>query len=225
MTRIPANGPDTLSSRMFECLSDRPCSAYVHGPIGKAADCGPLVRGTIPASWRNAWRLPMFSRRSTGSPVWRPCVRPNFRAAIPSCPRLSASPRPPPRPLVWRGAAVAEIRRLRGGAAQSLSVDLHAAAASLVSFALLRLDGEAVPRPAETNPTVGFYRAGCGRWIHLHGGFPASGAGHARICWTRRTMRRRIADCGGRMGWPRARRCAGPYRSVRRGRARGGRMA
>ena len=78
-------------------------------------------------------------------------------------------------------AASAEIRRLRGGAHQDLAIDLRAAAASLVSFALLRLNGEAVPRPSETNPTVGFYRAGCGRWIHLHGGFPHLARGALRL--------------------------------------------
>jgi crotonobetainyl-CoA:carnitine CoA-transferase CaiB-like acyl-CoA transferase len=65
-----------------------------------------------------------------------------------------------------------EIWRLRGGEAQEISVDLKAAAASLLSFALLRRDGVAVPRPADSNPTVGLYRAADGRWIHLHGGFP-----------------------------------------------------
>lgn len=78
-------------------------------------------------------------------------------------------------------AAAGEIRCLRGGAQQDLAIDLRAAAASLVSFALLRLNGQAVPRPSETNPTVGFYRAGCGRWIHLHGGFPHLARGTLRL--------------------------------------------
>ncbi|HWA31520.1 MAG TPA: CoA transferase [Rhizomicrobium sp.] len=69
-------------------------------------------------------------------------------------------------------SAAAEIWRLRGGSQQDISVDARAAAASLISFALLRLDGKQVPRPADTNPTVGIYRAGDGRYIHLHGGFP-----------------------------------------------------
>src|SRR5580658_1884967 len=71
------------------------------------------------------------------------------------------------------GASAAnEIWRLRGGSQQDITIDLKAAAASLVSFALLRLNGEPVPRPSESKPTVGFYRTGDGRWIHLHGGFP-----------------------------------------------------
>lgn len=69
-------------------------------------------------------------------------------------------------------SAANEIWRLRGGTQQDIAVDLRAAAASLVSFALLTVDGKAVPRPAESNPTIGFYRTADGRWIHLQGGFP-----------------------------------------------------
>ncbi len=69
-------------------------------------------------------------------------------------------------------AASNEIWRLRGGEQQEISVDLRAAAASLVSFSLLRLKGEAVPRPSEGKPTVALYQAMEGRWIHLQGGFP-----------------------------------------------------
>lgn len=68
-------------------------------------------------------------------------------------------------------SAANEIWRLRGGTQQEIAVDLRVAAASLVSFALMTLDGKAVPGPAETNPTTGFYRTGDGRWIYLHGGF------------------------------------------------------
>lgn len=74
--------------------------------------------------------------------------------------------------LSLTAACAAEIRRLGGGAAQEMEIDLRAAAATLVGFALLTLDGKAVPRPAESNPTVGLYRAACGRFIHLQGGFP-----------------------------------------------------
>ena len=71
------------------------------------------------------------------------------------------------------GSAADGISRLRNACGpQELSLDLGAGAASLISFALMRLNGQVVPRPAETNPTVGFYRTGDGRWIHLHGGFP-----------------------------------------------------
>jgi crotonobetainyl-CoA:carnitine CoA-transferase CaiB-like acyl-CoA transferase len=71
------------------------------------------------------------------------------------------------------GASASDaIWRLRGGSRQDISIDLKAAAASLVSFSLLRLNGKAVPRPAESNATVGIYRGMDGRYIHLHGGFP-----------------------------------------------------
>lgn len=66
----------------------------------------------------------------------------------------------------------AEIWRLRGGERQTVSIDLKAAAASLVSFAFVRLNGQAPPRPALDAPAVGLYRCADGRWIQLHGGFP-----------------------------------------------------
>ena len=69
-------------------------------------------------------------------------------------------------------SAASEIWRLRGGSRQDIAIDLNAAAASLVSFALLRLNGRSVPRPADNNATVGIYRGMDGRYIHLHGGFP-----------------------------------------------------
>src|SRR6185437_2466212 len=71
------------------------------------------------------------------------------------------------------GAAVAtEIWRLRGGERQTISIDLNAAAASLLSFMFLKRDGQSFERPAATAPAVGLYRCHDGRWIHLHGGLP-----------------------------------------------------
>lgn len=101
-----------------------------------------------------------------------PLRAPSFSGADPILPTPFRAAEAAAAALGLAGSISAEIWRLRGGAQQEMSVDLAAAAASLVSFALLRLDGEAVPRPSETNPAVAFYRAGCGRWIHLHGGFP-----------------------------------------------------
>ena len=70
------------------------------------------------------------------------------------------------------GAAVAgEIWRFRGGEKQSIAVDLKAAAASLVSYTLLRRGGEKLARADEAIPTTGFYQCADGRWIRLHGGF------------------------------------------------------
>jgi crotonobetainyl-CoA:carnitine CoA-transferase CaiB-like acyl-CoA transferase len=74
--------------------------------------------------------------------------------------------------LSLSAAIAGEVWRLRGGEQQAISVDLNAAAASLLSFSFVRKDGHAMPRPAADAPAVGLYRCGDGRWIHLHGGFP-----------------------------------------------------
>jgi crotonobetainyl-CoA:carnitine CoA-transferase CaiB-like acyl-CoA transferase len=79
--------------------------------------------------------------------------------------------------LALCGSAAADLWRLRTGRAQSVRVDVRAAAASLISFMLQRLDGEATPRTAEGNPVVALYECGDGRWIHLHGAFPGLKAG------------------------------------------------
>jgi crotonobetainyl-CoA:carnitine CoA-transferase CaiB-like acyl-CoA transferase len=71
--------------------------------------------------------------------------------------------------------AAADLWRLRGGAPQSIEVDVRAAAASLLSFLLLRLPGVSLLRGAPA--TVALYRARDGGWIHLHGGFPQLHAG------------------------------------------------
>jgi len=72
----------------------------------------------------------------------------------------------------FAASAANEIWRLRGGTRQQISIELKAAAASLRSFSFFRRDGQSLPPPWETNPTVGLYRCGDGRWIHLQGGFP-----------------------------------------------------
>ncbi len=69
-------------------------------------------------------------------------------------------------------ATAGEIWRFRGGEKQAIAVDLNAAAASLVSFALLRKNGQTLPFPGADTPTAGFYQGADGRWLHLHGGFP-----------------------------------------------------
>lgn len=66
--------------------------------------------------------------------------------------------------------AAAALWRLRGGAPQSIEVDVRASAASLLSFLFLRAPGIDLVRAAP--PTIGLYRARDGGWIHLHGGFP-----------------------------------------------------
>lgn len=72
--------------------------------------------------------------------------------------------------LGFGAATAAEIWRLRGGGQQAVSIDLSAAAASLLSFALQRLNGK--PTPRQNSPVSDIYQAGDGRFIHLHGGFP-----------------------------------------------------
>jgi crotonobetainyl-CoA:carnitine CoA-transferase CaiB-like acyl-CoA transferase len=54
-----------------------------------------------------------------------------------------------------------------------VSVDVRAAAASLVSFLLMKVNGGPPPqREAATNPLVALYECADRRWIHLHGAFP-----------------------------------------------------
>ena len=75
--------------------------------------------------------------------------------------------------LAAQGAAAADLWRIRTGRTQSVAVDVRAAAASLVSFMLMRLDGGPPPqREAASLPTVALYECADGRWIHLHGAFP-----------------------------------------------------
>ncbi len=101
-----------------------------------------------------------------------PLKMPSFAGADPVIPTPFRAGTAAAAALGLAASAAHELWRLRGGEAQEISLDVKLAAASLVSFALQRLDGKPVPRPGEDNPTIGFYRAGCGRWIHLHGGFP-----------------------------------------------------
>jgi crotonobetainyl-CoA:carnitine CoA-transferase CaiB-like acyl-CoA transferase len=60
----------------------------------------------------------------------------------------------------------------RGGASQGVRVDVRAAAASLLSFMYLRVDGEPRVRTSATNPCVALYECRDGRWVHLHGAHP-----------------------------------------------------
>lgn len=101
-----------------------------------------------------------------------PLTAPSFSGAEAVLPSPFRAPEAAAASLGFSAAVAAEIWRLRGGERQSVSIDLDAAAASLVSFALLRLDGQSPPRPALDAPAVGFYRCADGRWIFLHGGFP-----------------------------------------------------
>src|SRR5439155_1334879 len=53
---------------------------------------------------------------------------------------------------------------------QSVSVDMRAAVAAFRSERYLRVDGQVPPDPR--GEIFGFYRAGDGRWIQLHGAMP-----------------------------------------------------
>src|SRR3989442_9101464 len=66
--------------------------------------------------------------------------------------------------------AAAELWRLRTGRAQSGAVDMRAAIAAFRSERYLRVDGQ--PPPEHRGAIFGFYRAGDGRFIQLHGAMP-----------------------------------------------------
>jgi crotonobetainyl-CoA:carnitine CoA-transferase CaiB-like acyl-CoA transferase len=104
------------------------------------------------------------------------------RPAAPGDAALTVTGRDPVLPTCFRvgeaaAAAIAahalaagDLWRLRGGASQEIQVEVRAAAASLVSFLLLR-----APIPPPDPPrlvTTALYRAGDDEWVHLHGGFP-----------------------------------------------------
>ncbi|UGA38267.1 CoA transferase [Chromobacterium haemolyticum] len=64
----------------------------------------------------------------------------------------------------------AEFWRLRGGAAQTVTVDLAHAAAEFRSERYLRVDG--APAPELWDAIAGPYRCGDGRWVRIHTNFP-----------------------------------------------------
>ncbi len=72
--------------------------------------------------------------------------------------------------LALVGQAANRLGCLRGQRSQELSVDVRHAAASLLSFALLALDGAGVA-PFEAPVLSAFFPCQGGRWIHLHAGF------------------------------------------------------
>ncbi len=74
--------------------------------------------------------------------------------------------------LAVAGAAAARLAQRGGGAPGAVRTDVGDAAAATISFALMRVDAEAMTRTNANNPWVGRYRCADGRWIHLHGGFP-----------------------------------------------------
>lgn len=75
--------------------------------------------------------------------------------------------------------AATELWRLRTGRGQAVAVDMRAAVAAFRSERFLRVDGQ-VP-PDVRGGIFGFYRAGDGRWIQLHGAMPHHREGIVRF--------------------------------------------
>ncbi len=75
--------------------------------------------------------------------------------------------------LARSGVAAARLARRAGGAPGPVRANVEHAAAATIGFAVMRVDGESMARTNADNPWVGRYRCADGRWIHLHGGFPA----------------------------------------------------
>src|SRR6187431_1526226 len=66
--------------------------------------------------------------------------------------------------------AAAELRRLRGGRPQQVSVAMRDAAIEFRSDHYLRVGN--APPPAVWDKIAGLYRCGDGRWVRLHTNFP-----------------------------------------------------
>jgi crotonobetainyl-CoA:carnitine CoA-transferase CaiB-like acyl-CoA transferase len=73
--------------------------------------------------------------------------------------------------LALVGQEAEAIWRMRGGKRQSLSVDVRHSAASLHSYMLLDVAGQAAPPPRTGANVTAIWECGDGRFIHLHGSF------------------------------------------------------
>ncbi len=73
--------------------------------------------------------------------------------------------------LAGCGVMAAAASERRGGVPQSAAVEVGGAAASLLSFALQRLDGASLPKYADRENITDFYATRDGRWVLVHGGF------------------------------------------------------
>lgn len=74
--------------------------------------------------------------------------------------------------LAGCGGLAAECWRVRTGRQQKVSVEVSAAAASLLSFAFQRIEGADSPGIEERRGITDFYPTRDGRWVLVHGGFP-----------------------------------------------------
>ncbi|QFG03831.1 CoA transferase [Tepidiforma bonchosmolovskayae] len=74
--------------------------------------------------------------------------------------------------LALVGQEADRIWRLRGGRRQAMAIDVRHAAASLRSYLLLEVDGQAgPPAPRAGSNVTAIWPCGDGRFIHLHGSF------------------------------------------------------
>lgn len=89
------------------------------------------------------------------------------------------------------GLAVSDLWRLRTGAPQTVSVDNHAAAASLRSNTYVLRDGQ---KPVSWDPLTGHYPTRDGRHMFIHTNHPHHRAGALRIAGAKGETREALAE-------------------------------
>ncbi len=89
------------------------------------------------------------------------------------------------------GLAVSDLWRLRTGAPQTVSVDSHAAAASLRSNTYVLRDGQ---KPVSWDPLTGHYPTRDGRHMFIHTNHPHHRAGALRIAGAKGETREALAE-------------------------------
>lgn len=89
------------------------------------------------------------------------------------------------------GLAVSDLWRLRTGAPQAVSVDTHAAAASLRSNTYVLRDGQ---KPVSWDPLTGHYPTRDGRHMFIHTNHPHHRAGALRIAGAKGETREALAE-------------------------------
>ncbi len=71
------------------------------------------------------------------------------------------------------GDAARDLSLLAGGDPGEVRTSVEKGAQSIISFAITKVDGEGIARTNQSNPFVRSYPCADGRWIFIHGGFPA----------------------------------------------------
>lgn len=89
------------------------------------------------------------------------------------------------------GLAVSDLWRLKTGAPQSVSIDTHAAAASLRSNTYVLRNGE---KPVSWDPLTGHYPTRDGRHMFIHTNHPHHRAGALRIAGAKGETREALAE-------------------------------